>query len=94
MRGSPPFASSYGLNSRFAWFLVQGYSEFRLTRYPTLTHLINEYSQGKDPVTSMGPHWEQPGRSILDNHLLDVPKGNAVAPDAFEDEDRVYFAGE
>ncbi|KAJ7823008.1 hypothetical protein B0H13DRAFT_2126015 [Mycena leptocephala] len=47
------------------------YSEFRLPQYPHLTPLITEYAQGDDPLTSLGPHWE-PGRAILNNHLLDI----------------------
>lgn len=65
----------------------------RLSRYPSLTPLINAYSQGSDPSTSLGPHWEQPGRSIIDNHLREIPGASSVIPDAFSSEDRVYFVG-
>ncbi|KAH8110949.1 S-adenosyl-L-methionine-dependent methyltransferase [Phellopilus nigrolimitatus] len=70
-----------------------GYSEMRLSGYPLLTPLINAYSQGSDPATSLGPHWEQPGRSIVDNHLQDVPSATSIIPDAFYSEERVYFSG-
>ncbi|KAJ7916156.1 S-adenosyl-L-methionine-dependent methyltransferase [Mycena leptocephala] len=53
-------------------FAFWGYSDVRLTRHPELTPLISAYAQGTDPATSLGPHWEQPGRKILDNHFLDV----------------------
>ncbi|TBU31471.1 S-adenosyl-L-methionine-dependent methyltransferase [Dichomitus squalens] len=72
---------------------VWGYSEFRLSRYPTATKLINQYMQGSDPKNSLGPFWERPGRTILDNHLLDVPAPEAVAPGQFSAFERVFFAG-
>lgn len=66
------------------------YSEFRLSKYPQLSPLITKYSQGKDPKESIGPYWEQPGRSILDNHFLDVkdPEG-----DGWSQTKRIYFSG-
>ncbi|KAJ6617514.1 S-adenosyl-L-methionine-dependent methyltransferase [Mycena sp. CBHHK59/15] len=66
-----------------------GYSELRLTKHPELTPLITEYSQGTDPATSLGPHWE-PGRKIVDNHLL------AIGPSAelgWTDLTRVFYTG-
>jgi len=71
-----------------------GYSEFRVADYPGVTYLINEYSQGKDPKKNLGPYWEQPGRKILDNHLLDVPKAVDVVPNAFTDSEHVFFTGD
>lgn len=73
--------------------LPKGYSEFRLTNYPKLTPLISQYSQGSDPEKSLGPHWQQPGRSIVDNHFLDVPKATDVLPDKFKDWEHVFFTG-
>lgn len=73
--------------------MAQGYSEFRLARYPSATGLINEYSQGSDPQKSLGPHWERPGRTILDEHLVAVPDPESVVPSKFEDFERVYFTG-
>ncbi|EKM53186.1 uncharacterized protein PHACADRAFT_259362 [Phanerochaete carnosa HHB-10118-sp] len=70
-----------------------GYSEFRLPRYPSATYLIHEYSRGTDPEKSLGPHWEQPGRSILDDHLVGVPDPGSVVPDKFQDFERIYFTG-
>ncbi|KAH0828843.1 hypothetical protein J3R83DRAFT_3313 [Lanmaoa asiatica] len=69
------------------------YSEFRLPQYPTLTPLIVDYDQGTDPNNSIGPYWQQPGRSVLINHLVGIPEGNDVVPGAFEPLDRVYFTG-
>ncbi|KAJ7890480.1 hypothetical protein B0H14DRAFT_2432726 [Mycena olivaceomarginata] len=65
------------------------YSEFRLPQYPHLTPLITEYAQGTDPATSLGPHWE-PGRRILNNHLLDID----APPTGWDDLTRVFFTGE
>ncbi|KAH9940649.1 S-adenosyl-L-methionine-dependent methyltransferase [Amylocystis lapponica] len=67
-----------------------GYSEFRLARYPFATPLIHAYAQGADPRDSIGPHWEQPGRTILDNHLQAIPDAPRGAFSACE---RVYFTG-
>ncbi|KIY61808.1 S-adenosyl-L-methionine-dependent methyltransferase [Cylindrobasidium torrendii FP15055 ss-10] len=64
------------------------YSEFRLPKYPELAPLITEYHQGS---TALGKHWEQPGRSILNNHLLDVPEPDGEL--GFAPIDRVYFMG-
>ncbi|KAA1475819.1 S-adenosyl-L-methionine-dependent methyltransferase [Dentipellis sp. KUC8613] len=71
-----------------------GYSEFRLTHHLSATPLIHAYAQGSDPATSIGPHWQQPGRQIVDNHFLDVPRAVDVLPEAFGDWEHVFFAGE
>ncbi|KAI0700292.1 S-adenosyl-L-methionine-dependent methyltransferase [Cytidiella melzeri] len=73
---------------------VWGYSEFRLTGYPSATKLINQYSQGSDPANSLGPHWERPGRTIVDEHLVAIPDPETVVPGAFCDFERVYFTGD
>ena len=54
-----------------------------MTSHPSLNPFITVYGQGKDPASSLGPHWQQPGRSILDNHLLDVPDAREVRPEKF-----------
>ncbi|OBZ78374.1 Trans-aconitate 3-methyltransferase [Grifola frondosa] len=72
---------------------VWGYSEFRLSRYPSATPLIHAYMQGADPTTSLGPYWEQPGRAILDDHLLAIPDATQVVPGAFREFTRVFFTG-
>ncbi|PIL27458.1 hypothetical protein GSI_10607 [Ganoderma sinense ZZ0214-1] len=72
---------------------VWGYSEFRLSGRPTTTKLINDFMQGSDPKNSIGPYWERPGRTILDNHLLDVPDPAQVVPDKFSAFERVFFSG-
>ena len=64
-----------------------------MTRYPSATPLINAYAQGPDPQTSLGPHWERPGRTIVDEHLVAIPEPERVVPGAFCDFERVYFTG-
>ena len=64
-----------------------------MSNYPNLTPLIKEYAQGDDPLTSLGPHWQQPGRTILENHLVEVPAADAVVPGLFSDFERVFFIG-
>ncbi|KAG1899976.1 S-adenosyl-L-methionine-dependent methyltransferase [Suillus fuscotomentosus] len=71
-----------------------GYSQFRFARYPSLTQRINAYVEGTDPLNSVGQYWEQPGRSILDNHLIEVPDANEIVPGAFSDFERVFFTGD
>ncbi|KAG2095892.1 S-adenosyl-L-methionine-dependent methyltransferase [Suillus discolor] len=71
-----------------------GYSQLRFTRYPSLTPIINAYVEGTDPLNSIGSYWEQPGRLILDNHLIEVPDANEVVPGAFSDFERVFFTGD
>ena len=44
-----------------------------MTSHPSRNTLVSAYTQGKDPTLSIGPHRQQPGRSMLDNHPLDVP---------------------
>lgn len=44
-------------------------------------------------MTSIGPYWQQPGRSILDGHLVAIPDPNDTVPGAFKDFTRVYFTG-
>lgn len=72
---------------------VWGYSEFRLSGRPTTTQLINEFMQGSDPKNSIGPYWERPGRTILDNHLVDIPDPAQVIPGKFSAFERVFFSG-
>lgn len=69
---------------------IWGYSEFRLPALPLTTPLIRAYAQGSDPATSLGPHWERPGRTIVDEHLVAIPD----PPAEFRDVERVYFTGE
>ncbi|PFH46909.1 hypothetical protein AMATHDRAFT_68792 [Amanita thiersii Skay4041] len=82
------------------------YSEFRLSSHLGLSPLITSYAQGSDPRTSLGPHFQRPGRTILENHLLQVPDPSAVllptstsasgsSPDScgLGDLERAFFAG-
>lgn len=69
---------------------VQGYSEIRFPKYPSLTPAIGAFAH--DPTQSLGPHWEQPGRSILDAHLQPVPLPSSAPWDpAFRH--HIFFAG-
>ncbi|KAG2360618.1 S-adenosyl-L-methionine-dependent methyltransferase [Suillus spraguei] len=70
-----------------------GYSKFRITRYRH-SHKKLTLMSWYDPLNSVGPYWEQPGRSILDNHFVDVPEGNEVVPGAFSEFERVFFTGD
>ncbi|KAF8638637.1 hypothetical protein AX17_002062 [Amanita inopinata Kibby_2008] len=72
------------------------YSEFRLSRYPELSPIITQYAQGRDPMTSLGPHFQRPGRTILENHLLDVPEPCVVLGGddcGLGHVERVFFTG-
>lgn len=74
---------------------TQVYSEFRLPAHPLLTPLITEYAQGTDEKTSLGPHWQRPGRTILERLLVDVPEPRDVLGETgqISNLDRVYFTG-
>lgn len=78
----------------------------RLSSYPSLSGLITQYAQGTDRTTSLGPHFERPGRTVLENHLLDVPLPSDILPASSSsrsildptgcglgDVERVFFAG-
>ena len=70
------------------------YGEFRLTHYPSLTPLITAYAQGPDLHTSVGAHFQRPGRTILERLLVDVPEPVTVLKDeALGKMERVYFCG-
>ena len=71
----------------------QNYSELRFPKYPTLTPLLTHFFQGSDRKTSIGPYWQQPGRSILEQHLVAIPDARDVAPSAFKDFVRSYLTG-
>ena len=81
------------MSARIVVTIRQCYSEFRLSRYPSATPIINDYAQGSDPTNSLGPYWERPGRTILDNHLVDVPDPVQALPSAFSAFERVFFTG-
>ncbi|KAI0330664.1 S-adenosyl-L-methionine-dependent methyltransferase [Cubamyces sp. BRFM 1775] len=74
-------------------FAAWCYSEFRLSRFPSATAIINDYAQGSDPANSLGTYWERPGRTILDEHLVAVPDPREVLPDKFSEFERVFFTG-
>ncbi|KAF9499638.1 S-adenosyl-L-methionine-dependent methyltransferase [Pleurotus eryngii] len=71
------------------------YSEFRFSRHPFLAPLITDYAQGKDPENSLGPYWQQPGRHILEDHLLAVPEpADILGAGVFAKLQRIYFTGD
>ncbi|KAF8120347.1 S-adenosyl-L-methionine-dependent methyltransferase [Boletus edulis] len=74
-------------------FAIWNYSELRLPKYPTLTLPLTHFFQGTDPETSIGPYWQQPGRSILEEHLVGIPDARDVVPGAFKALERLYFTG-
>lgn len=47
-----------------------GYGEMVIPKYPNLNSLISAYQAGDD---ALGPHWSQPGRSIVEGLLDAVP---------------------
>jgi len=66
------------------------YSEFRVAGHPELTPLINAYAHSDD---SLGPHWQQPGRRILENHLQEVAFPTSGSGWDLATSRRIYFAG-
>ncbi|KAG2072128.1 hypothetical protein BDR04DRAFT_1117177 [Suillus decipiens] len=40
---------------------------------------------GIDPLNSVGPYWQQLGRFILENHLVEVPEGNEIISGVFRE---------
>lgn len=75
------------------------YTEFRFPAHPHLTPQILHYSESHDTTSSVGRYWQQPGRSVLSRHLLDVPEPSSILAattgtrNVFEPLDRVYFTG-
>lgn len=73
---------------------LQVYTEFRLSQFPSLTPLITEYAQGTNKLTSLGPYFQRPGRTILERYLVDVPEpSDVLGDDALLELKRVYFCG-
>ncbi|KAG8710521.1 hypothetical protein FRC09_000093 [Ceratobasidium sp. 395] len=68
---------------------IWNYNELRFGGRPSLDHLLSRYSHDKD---SLGPYWEQPGRSILEGYLKKVPVP-ATPPWDPASIRRVYFVG-
>jgi len=70
------------------------YAELRLKDFPSTSPMITAYAQGTDPMTSLGPHFQRPGRTILENLFRDIPDPReTLAGDGFADFQRVYFTG-
>lgn len=68
---------------------IWGYGEVTTPKYPYLKPLISDYHGGPD---QLGPHWEQPGRSIVEGLLREVPAATEVCPDAYSDFRRTFFS--
>jgi len=70
----------------FNWdYLTVGYGDLRVAGRPELTTILRKYSYG-GPGT-MGPYWEEPGRSIVVNVYRDI-----IPPEAlFKDVTRHFF---
>ncbi|CAE6458204.1 unnamed protein product [Rhizoctonia solani] len=67
-----------------------GYAELRFEGRPALNALISEYSHGEK---SLGPHWQQPGRSILEGYLQKVPIPTSQPWDPASIR-RIYYVGD
>jgi hypothetical protein len=61
-----------GLHRELAWWqsLLEAYAEMQLPSRPDLNHHITRLSSSPD---ALGPHWSQPGRSIVEGLLDQVP---------------------
>ncbi|KAF9042958.1 hypothetical protein BJ165DRAFT_1405370 [Panaeolus papilionaceus] len=71
------------------------YAEIRLPQYPSLSPKITDFAQGTDVLTSLGPHFQRPGRTILERHLIDVPEPSTVlSHEGLLPLRRVYFCGD
>ncbi|KEP54033.1 putative S-adenosylmethionine-dependent methyltransferase [Rhizoctonia solani 123E] len=66
------------------------YAELRFGGRPDLDPLISEYSHSDE---SLGPHWQQPGRSILEGYLQKVPVPTCAPWDPTSIR-RVYYVGD
>ena len=64
-----------------------------MTSHLSLNPFITAYAQGKDTASSLGPHRQQPGQSILDNHPLYVLDARGIGPDKFAEFQKVFFTG-
>lgn len=84
---------------------TQGYGEVTIPKYPYLKPLISDYHGGPDQLgmvatssappcslRSLGPYWEQPGRSIVEGLLRDVPAATEVSPGSFSEFRRTFFS--
>ncbi|CAE6415610.1 unnamed protein product [Rhizoctonia solani] len=69
---------------------IWNYAELRFGGRPALDPLIWEYSHGEK---SLGPHWQQPGRSILEGYLqkVPVPTSSPWDPTSIR---RIYYVGD
>jgi len=68
---------------------IWGYGEATIPKYPYLKPLISDYHGGSD---QLGPYWEQPGRSITEGLLRDVPAATEISPGSFSEFRRIFFS--
>lgn len=68
---------------------IWGYGEVTTSKYPYLKPLISDYHEGGD---QLGPYWEQPGRSIVEGLLREVPAATEVCPSTFTEFQRSFFS--
>ncbi|KAF9653548.1 S-adenosyl-L-methionine-dependent methyltransferase [Thelephora ganbajun] len=68
---------------------IWGYGEVAIPKYPYLKPLISDYHGGPD---QLGPYWEQPGRSIVEGLLRDVPAATEASPGSFSEFRRIFFS--
>ncbi|KAB5595927.1 Trans-aconitate 3-methyltransferase [Ceratobasidium theobromae] len=66
------------------------YNELRFGGRPALDQLVTRYSHDEK---SLGPHWQQPGRSILEGYLQRIPTPTDAPWDPASNR-RVYFVGD
>ncbi|GAB1520779.1 trans-aconitate methyltransferase 1 [Rhizoctonia solani] len=69
---------------------IWNYAELRFGGRPALDPLIHDYSHGEK---SLGPHWQQPGRSILEGYLqkIPLPTSSPWDPSSIR---RIYYVGD
>ena len=88
---SMPFESNFLKYLSF----FKGLCRIQLPKHPTLAPVITEYAQGSNVHTSLGPHFQRPGRTILEHHLVDVPEPSSILKDGgLEKLHRAFFCGE
>lgn len=68
---------------------IWGYGEVTIPKYSYLKPLISDYQEGRN---QLGPYWEQPGRSIVEGLLRDVPAATEVCPGTFSEFRRTSFS--
>lgn len=88
-RGTVAYVVSFQL---IVWPDNKGYGEMVFPSHPGVNKIVSAYQGGQD---ALGPHWSQPGRSIVEGLLDAVPFPVTPAPDArlLEDLPSIYDGG-